>query len=90
MGEQRKLKVQPQVNELKVQPVDDRTKLKILRWLIEDVKLLGQQNSVIKLANELVGYCRNGVLFADLLNKLAGREQVILGIFRLPKSMTEI
>ena len=36
-------------------------------------------------------YCRNGVLFGDLLNKLSGRfEESIKGLNRTPNSMTAI
>lgn len=35
-------------------------------------------------------YCRNGVLFADFLNKLAGRSEPIKGIFRNPGTLAQI
>ena len=28
-------------------------------------------------------YCRTGVIFADLLNKINGREEVIKGVYRI-------
>ena len=54
--------------ELEVQPVDERTKYKIIKWLQEDIKLIGSQITAQKLSTDLPKYCRNGVLFGDLLN----------------------
>ena len=71
-------------------PVDEKTKVRIVRWLIEDVKLINAQLSMQKLLQDLPKYCRNGVLFGDLLNRLSGREEVIKGLHRTPKNMTAI
>ena len=71
-------------------PVDEKTKIKLLRWLIEDIKLLSNQVNPSKLIFDLPKYCRNGVLFGDLLNRLKGRDEVIKGLHRTPKNMTAI
>lgn len=62
----------------------------MLRWLVDDVKLINAQLSVPKLLADLPKYCRNGVLFGDLINRLRGREEVIKGLHRTPKNMTAI
>ena len=38
----------------------------------------------------LPDFCRNGVLFCDLLNRLHGRTAVITGIHRKPKNMSHV
>ena len=77
-------------NEVEIHPVDEKTKHKLLRWLIEDVKLISNQVNPQKLILDLPKYCRNGVLFGDLINRLRGREEVIKGLHRAPKNMTAI
>jgi len=57
-------------NEVEIHPVDEKTKNKILKWLVEDVKLISNQVSTAKLLIDLPKYCRNGVLFGDLVNRL--------------------
>jgi len=59
--------------------------LKILAWL-KEIQLI-QRTVQPQLFPR---YCRNGVLFADLLNKLGGRTPVIKGIIRTPDSTTAI
>lgn len=76
--------------ELMVHPVDEKTKLRVIRWLVEDVKLISNQLNSQKLLHDLPKYCRNGVLFGDLINRLQGRDEVIKGIHRAPKNMTAI
>ena len=77
-------------NEEEIHPVDEKTKFRLLRWLIDDIKLISNQVNPAKLILELPKYCRNGVLFGDLLNRLRGREEVIKGLHRTPKNMTAI
>ena len=36
-------------NEVEIHPVDEKTKIRLLRWMIDDVKLLGSQIGVPKL-----------------------------------------
>ena len=76
--------------EVEVQPVDEKTKLKLIRWLIDDIKLISNQVNPAKLILDLPKYCRNGVLFGDLINRLRGRDEVIKGLHRTPKNMTAI
>lgn len=76
--------------EVEIHPVDEKTKTKILKWLIEDVKLISSQVSPVKLLMDLPKYCRNGVLFGDLINRLHGRDEVIKGLHRAPKNMAAI
>ena len=35
-------------------------------------------------------YCKNGVFFCDLINRLSGKHAIIKGIDRNPKNMTSI
>ena len=58
--------------------------------MIEDVQLISNSNSVEKLMSELPKFCRNGVLFGDLLNRLNGREAPIKGMNRNPKNLSVI
>ena len=60
--------------DVEVQPVDERTKYKLIKWLQEEVKLIGNQITPQQLIADLPRYCRNGVLFGDLLNRLSGKD----------------
>jgi len=51
------------------------------------VKLLRNND---KLINDLPMYCKNGVFFCDLINRLNGKHTIIKGIDRNPKNMTSI
>ena len=82
--------LQVERNAVEVHPVDEKTKVKVIRWLVDDVKLISNQLSVPKLLSDLPKYCRNGVIFGDLLNRLCGRDEVIKGLHRAPKNMTAI
>lgn len=64
-----------------------KTRYKVLDWLIQDVKLLRNND---KLIDELPLYCKNGVFFCDLINRLNGKHPIIKGIDRNPKNMTSI
>ena len=77
-------------NQFEVHPVDEKTKVRLLRWLIDDIKLLGNHLQFQKLINEFPRYCRNGVLFGDLINRIKGRDPVIKGLHRVPKNLTSI
>ena len=76
--------------ETEIQPVDEKTKYRLIKWLQEEVKLIGSQITPQKLSMDLPKFCRNGVLFGDLLNRLHGKEQVIKGLNRAPKNLTNI
>ena len=54
--------------DVQISHVDFRTKNKILEWLI-DIRLI-KENAVS--VPEFPPYCRNGVLFSDLINRLEG------------------
>ena len=75
---------------MEIQPVDEKTKFRLIRWLIDDVKLISNMVNSLKLIQDLPKYCRNGVLFGDLVNRLRGRDEVIKGLHRAPKNMTAI
>ena len=62
----------------------------MIKWLREDVKLIGSQMTAQKLSTDLPRFCRNGVLFGDLLNRLSGKDQIIKGLNRAPKNLTSI
>ena len=82
--------LQVEKNRDEVHPVDEKTKVRVTRWLTDEVKLIGNHISLPKLLCDLPKYCRNGVLFGDLLNRLAGRGEVIKGLHRTPKNLTAI
>ena len=67
------------------QQVDSKTKQKVLLWL--------RDTGLVKKAIDsevFPRYCRNGVLYADFLNKLAGKTQPVKGIVRNPVNMAQI
>jgi hypothetical protein len=75
---------------MEITEVDERTKLRLLRWLIDDVKLINGSLSIQKLIEDLPKFCKNGVLLGDLVNRLHGRDEVIKGLNRNPKNSTAI
>jgi len=64
-------------SEIKIDPVDAKTKTKILEWLIEDIKLLKHND---KLIDHLPMFCKNGVFFFDLINRLNGKHPILKGV----------
>ena len=60
--------------------------LKILDWLIDEVRLVKPMNEAQyeELMRNFPKYCQSGVMFADLINRLSGKEEVIKGISRNP------
>lgn len=73
--------------QISAEPVDLKTKHKILSWL-EDIHLIKPSASTVA---EFPYYCRNGVLIADLIARAENlRSQSINGILRNPKSTTAI
>lgn len=70
--------------QARIQVIDDALKIKILHWLMHDVRLLRPMgdDQLEQLKENLPQYCRTGVMFADLINRVAGREDVIKGIQR--------
>ena len=71
---------------IQAQVVDEALKQKIIGWLINTVRLLKPMNEKQQadLITNLPQYCRSGVMFADLINRLNGKNEVIKGINRNP------
>lgn len=68
-------------NDADVTAVDMKTKRRLLRWL-EQINLIRRRAVSI---DEFPQFCRNGVIFFDLVNKLNGRTPVLNGVQRNPK-----
>ena len=70
----------------KKQVIDDGLKLRIIEWLVNEVRMLKSMNErqVEELKANLPEYCRSGVMFCDLINRLNGKDEVIKGINRNP------
>ena len=68
-------------NDADVSAVDMKTKRRLLRWL-EQISLIRRRAVSIE---EFPQFCRNGVIFFDLVNKLNGRTPVLNGVQRNPK-----
>ena len=66
--------------------MDVACKRRILSWL-GDIKLI--REGVVSVA-DFPQYCRNGVIFFDLVNRLQGRNPVLKGANRNPKNVTGI
>ena len=69
-----------------IEPIGDALKVKILEWLTNDVRLLKPMSERQRegLTRNFPSYSRTGVIFADLINRLNGRNEVITGIYRNP------
>lgn len=52
--------------------------------MVEEVRILKvmKEDQLRELLKELPQYCRTGVFFADIINRVNGREPVIKGISR--------
>jgi len=73
--------------EIRISEVNTKTKQRVLNWL-QDLRLIRQ--GVVSI-EDFPGYCRNGVLFADLISKIEGSRNVMLsGIARNPRSSAAI
>ena len=53
-------------------------------WLSNGVRLLKPMSNVDPLVANFPQFCRTGVIFGDLVNRLNGRNEVIKGIHRNP------
>lgn len=71
-------------NDVQVSGVSMKTKRKLLRWL-EEINLIRRKAVSIEAFPQ---FCRNGVIFFDLVNKLNGRTPILNGIQRNPKNIT--
>ncbi len=71
--------------------MEDSRKYKLIEWLADDVKLVTKEQGDNFVQN-FPEYCRNGVLFADLLNRLKGgrSDAVIRGINRNPRNLSAV
>ena len=69
--------------EVIITEVEMKTKRKLIRWL-EDINLIRRKAVGIK---EFPQFCRNGVIFFDLVNKLQGRNPTLQGVQRNPKNI---
>ena len=67
--------------------VNEALKKKILEWLFSITFL---KESAKDLEIKLPKICKNGVIFADLINRLEGRNDTIKGITRHPETKTQI
>lgn len=74
-------------SEIKIYPADPKTKLRVLEWLGNEVKLLKVNQ---RLLEDLPLYCKNGVFLCDLANRISGRANTIKGVDRNPKNVTHI
>ena len=92
MDEQRTLHVEPSAQAEQFPAVDETTKNKMLEWLISDVRLLRPMNQRQRdeLKKSFAQYCRSGVLFADLANRLSGKNDVVRGIHRTQTNPSNI
>lgn len=71
-------------NEVIVTEVSMKSKRRLIKWL-EDINLIRRKAVSIQ---QFPQYCRNGVIFFDLVNKLQGKTQVLHGVQRNPKNIT--
>ena len=67
--------------------VNEALKKKILEWLFSITFL---KDSAKDLEKKLPKICKNGVIFADLINRLEGKNDTIKGITRHPETKTQI
>jgi len=63
-----------------------KTKVKLMKWLIE-IKLIKENRVSI---DEFPKYLRTGVLFCDIINTLESRNKCIKGIIKDKLNMTQI
>jgi len=65
-----------------IEDISEETKEKCLNWL-QDICLL--KKGIKGLNEKLPRVCRNGLIFIDIVNRIHGRTNEILGINRTPK-----
>ena len=59
-------------------------KMKIIDWLSNEVRLLKPTPDNTQLIANFHQFCRTGVIFGDLINRLNGRNEIIKGMHRNP------
>ncbi|CAD8138745.1 unnamed protein product [Paramecium octaurelia] len=67
--------------------VTSEQKQQLIDWL-KQIRLI--KSNAQGLENKLPKICKNGVIFFDLINRLTGRDEVLKGALRNPKSVREI
>ena len=54
-------------------PISEGIKIRILAWLSDEIKMIKRDVLGLEPDKELAQFCRNGVLFCDLINRVSGR-----------------
>ena len=73
-------------NPIEITKVSNKAKFKLFNWLKELRIIKGNEINI----DNFPEYCRNGILFSDLISELEGtRKRVLNGIMRNPKTKTE-
>ncbi|CAD8140220.1 unnamed protein product [Paramecium pentaurelia] len=67
--------------------INSEQKQQLIEWL-KQIRLI--KSNAQGLENKLPKICKNGVIFFDLINRLTGRDEVLKGALRNPKSLREI
>ncbi|CAD8132611.1 unnamed protein product [Paramecium octaurelia] len=67
--------------------ITNEQKQQLIDWL-KQIRLI--KSNAQGLENKLPKICKNGVIFFDLINRLTGRDEVLKGALRNPKSLREI
>ncbi|KAL4477777.1 hypothetical protein ABPG72_018951 [Tetrahymena utriculariae] len=74
------------VLDIEIETVSEKTRSKLLNWL-NDIKLLKQ---IPNLDQKLHKICKDGIIFADIINLMEGKNQIIKGLERKPKKEAQI
>ena len=74
-------------NNFEIPPVKSSTKTRLYSWLISIDLLKENLKNIIE---KLPKICRNGVIYADIINRLEPRGETLKGISRKPKKTAEI
>ncbi|CAK74914.1 unnamed protein product (macronuclear) [Paramecium tetraurelia] len=67
--------------------ITNEQKQQLIEWL-KQIRLI--KSNAQGLEYKLPKICKNGVIFFDLINRLTGRDEVLKGALRNPKSLREI
>ncbi|KAL4504379.1 hypothetical protein ABPG72_009825 [Tetrahymena utriculariae] len=74
---------------IQVIPVNNETKAKLYRWLVDIILIKDEFDS--KNVDRLAKFGKNGALFADLLNRITGKTNPLFnGIFRGAKNSSQV
>ncbi|KAL4432084.1 hypothetical protein ABPG74_014338 [Tetrahymena malaccensis] len=74
------------VLDIEIETVSEKTRVRLLSWL-NDIKLLKQ---IPNLDQKLHKICKDGIIFADIINLMEGKNQIIKGLERKPKKEAQI